>query len=173
MQRVTENDSVSIVYEGLLQNGEKFESSEDTGPLQFQLGTGSVLPAFEEAVVGMAVQEMKTITVPAESAFGKKNEELILTVDRKNFPDKTIAPGMVLGMKMESEGQEHNVPATILAVDEKSVTVDFNHPLAGQDLTYQITLLSIDTPAKESAGQGCGCPTKEQSGKKSGSCGCP
>lgn len=156
MQRVSENDSVTIIYDGLLSTGEKFDSSQDTGPLQFQLGTGGVLPAFEQAVLGMAPQETKSITVAAKDAYGLRNEDLIMTVSRQGLADQPIAPGMLLGMNMEHDGQQHKVPATVLSVEADTVTVDFNHPLAGQDITYQITLLSIDTPVAESAGCGCG-----------------
>lgn len=156
MQRVSENDSVTIVYDGLLSTGEKFDSSQDTGPLQFQLGDGSVLPAFEQAVLGMAAQETRSITVLAKDAYGLKNEELIITVNRGSFADQTLAAGMILGMNMEQNGRQHKVPATVLSVAAETVTVDFNHPLAGQDITYQITLLSIDTPVAEAAGCGCG-----------------
>ena len=171
MQQVSENDSVTIVYDGLLSTGEKFDSSQDTGPLQFQLGAGSVLPAFEQAVLGMAPQETKSITVAAKDAFGLKNEDLLMTVSRQGFADQPIAPGMILGMNMEKDGQQHKIPATVLSVDAETVTVDFNHPLAGQDITYQITLLSIDTPVAENAG--CGCGTGSKGGcTPSHGCGC-
>jgi FKBP-type peptidyl-prolyl cis-trans isomerase 2 len=175
MQRVSQNDSVTIVYDGLLPNGEQFDSSQDTGPLQFQLGTGAVLPAFEQAVLGMAPQETKSITVAAKDAYGLKNEELVIALSRQGFAGQTIAPGMILGMNMERDGQQHKVPATVLSVDAETMTVDFNHPLAGQDITYRITLLSIDTPpAAEAAGCGCGSSSK---GGKGGctpnrGCGC-
>jgi peptidylprolyl isomerase len=170
MQRVSANDSVTIVYDAILPNGEKFESSQDAGPLQFQMGSGSVLPAFEQAVLGMAVQETKNITVPAKNAYGLKNEELIMTVSRRSFADQPIAPGMVLGMNMEHEGQKHKVPATVLSVEPETVTVDFNHPLAGQDIMYRITLLSIDTSLAEEAG--CGCSGTDNKGGCSPNTGC-
>ncbi|MFH1019896.1 MAG: peptidylprolyl isomerase [Pseudomonadota bacterium] len=169
MQRVSENDSVTIVYDGLLSTGEKFDSSQDTGPLQFQLGTGSVLPAFEQAVLGMAAQETKSIIVTAQDAYGLKNEDLIMTVSRQGLGDQSVAPGMILGMNMEQDGQQHKVPATVLSVDAQTVTVDFNHPLAGQDITYRITLLSIDTPPAAEA-TGCDCSSGSTGGK--GCCGC-
>lgn len=165
MQRVSENDSVTIIYDGLLPSGEQFDSSQDTGPLQFQLGTGSVLPAFEQALLGMAPQETKSITVAAKDAYGLKNEELIMTVSRQGLADQAIAPGMILGLNMEKDGEQHKVPATVLAVAAETVTVDFNHPLAGQDITYRITLLSIDTPVAE--GAGCGC-SSSRTGNKGG-----
>ena len=163
MQRVSENDSVTIIYDGLLPTGEKFDSSQDTGPLQFQMGTGSVLPAFEQALLGMAPQETKSITVAAQDAYGLKNEELVVTVSRQGLADQAVAPGMILGLNMEKDGEQHKVPATVLAVGAETVTVDFNHPLAGQDITYRITLLSIDTPAAE--GADCGCSSGSTGGK--------
>jgi peptidylprolyl isomerase len=171
MLRVSENDTVTIVYDGLLATGEKFDSSQDTGPLQFQMGTGSVLPAFEHAVLGMAAQETKSITIAAQDAYGLKNEDLIMTVSRQGFADKSIAPGMVIGMNMDHDGQQHKVPATVLAVETETMTIDFNHPLAGQDVTYQITLLSIDTPVAEAAGCGCGTASKGDCTQNRG-CGC-
>lgn len=155
MQHVSENDSVTIIYDAFLPTGEKFDSSQDTGPLQFQMGTGTVLPAFEQALLGMAAKETKSITVAAKDAYGLKNEELIMTVSSQGFAGQAIAPGMILGLNMEQDGQQHKVPATVLAVAAETMTVDFNHPLAGQDITYQITLLSIDTPVAEDTGCGC------------------
>jgi len=156
MQRVSENDSVTIIYDGFLSTGEKFDSSQDTGPLQFQMGTGAVLSAFEQALLGMAAKETKSIAVAAKDAYGLKNEDLVMTVSRQGFADHPLTPGMILGMEMEHDGQQHKVPATVLTVEADTMTVDFNHPLAGQDITYQITLLSIDTPITETAGCGCG-----------------
>lgn len=156
MQRVSANDSVTIVYDGLLSTGEIFDSSRETGPLQFQLGTGSVLPAFEQAVLGLAVQESKSITLAAKDAYGLKNKDLIMTVSRQGFTDQAVTPGMILGMSMEKDGEQHKVPAMVMAVDEQTMTVDFNHPLAGHDITYHITLLSIDTPVVKSGDCNCG-----------------
>jgi FKBP-type peptidyl-prolyl cis-trans isomerase 2 len=171
MQRVSENDTVTIVYDGLLATGEKFDSSQDTGPLQFRMGAGSVLPAFELAVRGMAAGESKSITVAAKDAYGLKNEELIITVNRRSLADQAIAPGMILGLNLERDGRQHKVPATVLAVEADTVTVDFNHPLAGQDITYHLTLLSIDTPAAE--GAGCSCATGGAGGcTPNRGCGC-
>lgn len=160
MQQVTENDSVTIVYDGILPTGETFESAKETGPLQFQMGSASVLPAFEQAVLGMRVGQTKTITVPPKDAYGLRDEGLVMPVPRTNFGGgQEIRIGMVLGMKMDQEGQEHTVPATVIDLDDQTVTVDFNHPLAGQEITYQITLVSIDTqPASGCGGKsGCGC----------------
>ena len=145
MQQVKENDSVTVVYNGTLENGETFESSDDTGPLDFTLGTKSVMPLFEETVLGMSVDETKSITIPAQEAYGDRREELVQEIDRGIFKGKELQPGMTLGLDMEKDGKSHKVPATITAIDDAKVTVDFNHPLAGQAITYTITLKEIQT----------------------------
>lgn len=172
MRQVCENDTVTILYDGLLASGEKFDSSEETGPLQFQLGAGAVLPAFEQAVLGMAVEESKEITVAAKDAYGPKNEDLIVTVSNHGFSGQSIVPGMIVGMDMEQDGRQHKVPATVLSVGAQTMTVDFNHPLAGEDITYRITLLSIDTPAADSVGCGCGTDSTNGKGGCTPACGC-
>ncbi len=143
MQRVKENDSVTVVYNGAIENGDIFESSADTGPLEFTLGTESVMPLFEQAVLGMAVNETKSIKIPPPEAYGEHRAELVQSIDRTIFKGKELHPGMTLGLDMEKEGKTVKVPATVTAVGDDTVTVDFNHPLAGQTLVYTITLKAI------------------------------
>jgi len=147
MRVVSENDEVVVAYEGKLATGEIFDSAGASDPLKFRIGDGAVLPAFEQALLGMRPNDSKTITVPADEAFGQKNEELIMAFSLRAFAGKELTPGMILGMDLEKDGQSHQVPAMVLAVDPETATVDFNHPLAGQDLTYRITVLSIAPPA--------------------------
>lgn len=174
MQKVTENDHVTVTYEGMLSNGEIFESSEETGPLDFQLGTNSVMLGFEKGILGMTVNETKTITLTPEEAYGPKSEELIHTVDRNNFGDKDIKAGMILGMTVEKDGEKHKVPATVTEVEADKVTVDFNHPLAGQELTYRVTVRSIGQEKEsDSTDCGCGCNANSNNSCSPGEgCGC-
>lgn len=157
MQRVSENDNVKVTYEGMLPSGEIFESSEDTGPLEFTLGTNSVMAAFEQAVYGMAVSETKTVSIPPEEAYGPKHKELIHTVNRSLFKEKEIIPGMVLGLDIEKDGEAHKVPGTVVEVNEDKVVVDFNHPLAGHELVYKITLQAIHGSPASGSPDSCGC----------------
>jgi len=143
MQRVKENDSVTVIYNGAVENGQTFESSADTGPLDFTLGTQSVMPLFEQAVLGMAVNETKNIKIPPAEAYGDRREELVQTINRAIFKGKELHAGMTLGLDMEKEGKSVKVPATVSAVNDDTVTVDFNHPLAGLTLVYTITLTAI------------------------------
>lgn len=152
-KRVTTNDYVAVTYEGMLKNGEIFESSDDIGPLTFKVGSNNVMAGFEKGVLGMAENETKTIILTPEEAYGHKDSNLVHTIDRKNFKGKEIKVGTVLGMTMSKDGQEHQIPATVIAVMNNKIKVDFNHPLAGQELTYQITLQTISqTPLPINSG---------------------
>ncbi len=141
-------DKVVVVYDGFLADGEVFESSEASGPLEFKIGVGEVLPAFEEAVINMEVGETKNFTIKAAQAHGPVKPELIHRMERSTLPDhQNLHPGMVLGMKIEHEGNKHEIPALLTALDEEFVTLDFNHPLAGKDLKYKLTLREIKSAA--------------------------
>ena len=137
-------DTVTVIYDGLTEDGEVFDSSEASGPIEFALGAGNVLPGFEENVIGLAEGESKSFKLPAEKAHGLSNPDLIHTFDKQGIKDhQNIKIGMVLGLNLEQEGQQHKVPATVTAIDETQITVDFNHPMAGQTITYNLTLQSL------------------------------
>lgn len=136
------NDKVKVHYKGTLSNGEVFDSSEGKEPLEFTLGTGQVIPGFENAVLGMKVEESKTINIPAAEAYGEPREELIQQVPKAQLPPE-IKPevGMQL-MSQTPDGQQ--IPLVVTEVTEETITVDANHPLAGKDLTFELTLQSIN-----------------------------
>lgn len=155
MQPAQTGDQVTLVYDGILANGEIFESSTDTGPLDFIIGDGSVLPAFEAAVLGMKPGEVKTIKVPPQNAFGTRDEDLVQTVSRAAINSEIqLAPGVVVGMTMARDDKSIQVPAMVTAVTDDRITVDFNHPLAGQELFYRITVQSVNQPKEDG---GCNC----------------
>ncbi|MFO7605297.1 MAG: peptidylprolyl isomerase [Desulfurivibrionaceae bacterium] len=165
MRTVKTGDYVTITYEGTLENGEVFESATREAPLEFMVGQDTVFPSFEEGLLGMEPGETRTITVSPEEAYGPRIEELVQTFDRKIFGDRLDPqPGMVVGMTVERDGQNQQVPASITAVETDRVTVDYNHPLAGQELHYRITLQTIAEPERDSKANGCGC--------ESAGCGC-
>jgi FKBP-type peptidyl-prolyl cis-trans isomerase 2 len=146
MLKAKPGDLVTVIYEGIIENGEIFESSEDTGPLQFRIGTGSVMAGFEEAVIGMGINESKEIRLQPEEAYGLPKEELIHTIGRSTWDENAdIKPGVVLGMTMEKDGKQHQVPAMVTAVAGDMVTIDYNHPLAGKQVIYKITVQNIET----------------------------
>lgn len=137
-------DLVTVNYDGTLDNGEIFESTSDGAPLEFRIGDQSVLPAFEQAVVGMRVGETATITIQPEEAYGLRHEELTHMVKRQALGMVTDPrPGMLISLTINKDEVEHKVPAMVTAVRGEEVDVDFNHPLAGKSLTYKITLAAI------------------------------
>ncbi|RUM35669.1 MAG: peptidylprolyl isomerase [Desulfobulbus sp.] len=134
-------DSVKIHYTGTLENGETFDSSEGHDPLEFTLGSGQVIPGFDEAVIGMEAGDKKTVTIPADKAYGQRNEEMVITAPRDQVP-KDINPEV--GQKLQMAGPENQpIMVEITEVTDEHITLDANPPLAGKDLTFALELVSI------------------------------
>ena len=141
MQQVKSGDKVKVHYHGKLTNGETFDSSEGRAPLEFEVGSGMVIKGFDEGVTGMTVGEKKTIHIPVEEAYGQKNEEMLIEMPKDRFPDDMeIEVGMPLMMSNEA-GQQFQV--TIAEIKEDVVILDANHPLAGQELVFDLELVEI------------------------------
>lgn len=141
MAEAQKGDTVHIHYTGRLNDGTVFDTSENRDPLGFVLGEGTVIPGFEAAVEGMAEGEEKTATIEAEEAYGPRREELLLEVEREKMPaDLEPEVGQPLQMKT-ADGQ--SVQVTIVKVEDEQVVLDANHPLAGRDLTFDISLVRI------------------------------
>lgn len=147
---VTHNDRVTLSFVGTTEDGHTFESSADKGgPCTFIPSDPKTYPPFSRAMIGMAVGEEKTILLSPEEAFGFHKEELIHVVSKASLGDK-IAPtaGMVLGMTMKKNGATHQVPALVVKVEGDRVTLDYNHPLAGQTIRYSIRVEAIGSVQK-------------------------
>ncbi len=142
MDAVKPHDTVTVLFEGRTADGEIFDQADADHPLVFTLGDERIMPAFAAAIIGMRPGETKTFTVEADRAFGPHLPELVQTVPRSRFNGE-ITVGAVVSMRMEREGEVHNLPAQVVEVTEETVTVDFNHPLAGQTVTYTVTLQNI------------------------------
>ncbi|MDJ0749847.1 MAG: peptidylprolyl isomerase [Woeseiaceae bacterium] len=141
MTQAKSGDTVRIHYTGTLDDGTQFDSSAGRDPLEFALGAGQVIPGFDNAVDGMAVGESKTVTIPAEEAYGDHHEQLVQAVSRSALPDD-IEPAV--GMQLQSQSEEGQIMMLVVTeVAEESITVDANHPLAGQALTFAIELVEI------------------------------
>jgi len=147
--KAKKGDKVKVHYTGRLEGGEVFDSSEcadeecgcNAGPLEFTIGAGEVIRGFEKAVIGMSVGQEKTLMIPAKDAYGKRNEEMVVTVDRSDVPaDLTPEVGMPLEIDQDNGGV---FPVVITEVSETHVTLDANHPLAGMDLTFDLKLVEI------------------------------
>lgn len=133
--------TVKVHYKGTLEDGSVFDSSEGRDPIQFEMGSGVLLPGFENTVAEMKVDETRTVNIPCKEAYGDVNDEMVGEIPRSNLPDD-IDPevGMVLSM----QSPDGEMPVRVVAVDEENLTLDANHPLAGKNLTFELTLVEIN-----------------------------
>jgi peptidylprolyl isomerase len=141
MQGVQQGDTVKVHYTGTLDSGEVFDSSIDGEPLQFTVGNHDLIAGFEQAVLGMLPGDEKTTKISAVRAYGNHQKELVVEIDRKNMSDDTE---LQIGQRVQinqPDGQEFVM--TVADLTDDKVTLDANHPLAGKDLTFDISLIEI------------------------------
>jgi peptidylprolyl isomerase len=153
---VKSGDFICVNYTGKLDSGEVFDSSESRAPLEFTVGSGQLIKGFDTAVVGMKVGDKKTIKLPPAEAYGDRDERRIQKFPRAKLPkEPEPKPGMMLTITTPN-GMV--LPAKIAGVDDDSVMIDFNHPLAGKTLIFDISVVCIkDKPPEHEHGCGCGC----------------
>jgi peptidylprolyl isomerase len=170
-----ENGQFALIhYTGTLSNGEIFDTTEGREPFEFEIGGGHVIPAFEEAIKAMAINDEKDIFIKAADAYGSHNPAMTQTVPIADV-SKYLTPekGMIIQV-MLSNGE--HAPARISDVTAENVILDFNHPLAGEDLSFKLKLIAVNNEAtvQESCGCGsddCGCEG-DSCGGEHGGCGC-
>lgn len=139
---VKAGDTIKVHYKGTLNDGTTFDSSEGREPLEFEVGSGMVIKGFDDGVLGMKVTDKKTVNIPAIDAYGVSNPEMIFDFEREKIPaDMPLEEGGMLNMH---NGQQ-TVPVKIIAVNETTIKLDANHPLANQDLNFDLELVSIET----------------------------
>lgn len=161
MAQAKKGDRVKINYTGTLEDGTVFDStleiedgcdtdscdtddcgcSHESGPMELTIGSEEFFPQIEEALVGMSIGEKKSVVVPAASAFGDYDGEKVFTVPRTDMPEDLkpeIGDELVIGNEDDEE-----IEVTVVEANDDSVTFDANHPLAGEDLTFEIELLEI------------------------------
>ncbi|WP_349773807.1 FKBP-type peptidyl-prolyl cis-trans isomerase [Chitinophaga horti] len=147
MQAVKSGDTVRVHYHGKLTNGTTFDSSAGREPLEFQVGAGMVIKGFDNGVLEMKVGDKKTVNIPVTDAYGPKNEEMIMEFPLSNIPpDLNPQVGMELQM---SNPQGQVFPVKVAAVGTEFITLDANHPLAGEDLVFDIELVEIKPGASK------------------------
>ncbi|MGD9163837.1 MAG: peptidylprolyl isomerase [Chromatiales bacterium] len=141
MKQAQDGDTVRIHYTGTLDDGTQFDSSTGREPIEFTLGEQSVIAGFEAGVKGMQEGEQKSIHIPADEAYGQRNESLVEDIPRHNFPQEME---LQVGMQLQAQspdGERFNVVVT--ALSEESATLDGNHPLAGEALNFDLELVEI------------------------------
>ena len=141
MTQAKKGDTVKVHYRGTLKDGTEFDCSHGREPLEFTVDAGMMIPGFDKAVEGMTVGEKKTVEIPADEAYGPKNDNMIIDAPRENFPpDMDVQVGMMFALP-QPNGQQ--VPVTVTKVTDQAITLDANHKLAGEDLTFEIELVEV------------------------------
>jgi peptidylprolyl isomerase len=136
-------DTVKVHYTGRLGDGSVFDSSTERGPLELTVGEGQVIPKFEQALTEMEPGDEKTVTIPAAEAYGPHRPELMIAVEREQLPPN-IQPSVGQHLQVRREDGETAV-VTIAEVTDAHVTLDANHPLAGEDLTFDLKLVDVQS----------------------------
>jgi FKBP-type peptidyl-prolyl cis-trans isomerase 2 len=140
-EKVKDGDTVRVRYRGRLTGGDVFDESPAGEPLEFRVGDGQVIPGFEQAVRGMGIGETRTVEIETDDAYGARHDELVNTVAREGMRlEQEPEVGMSLLMQLPDGNQ---IPLTVTNVTDTHVTLDANHPLAGEKLIFEIELLEI------------------------------
>lgn len=134
-------DKVFVDYTGKLETGETFDSSKGKAPLEFEVGSGMVIKGFEEGIIGMKIGDEKEIIIAPKEGYGERNEIYIKELPKESVPKELdLKKGMLLIFKRQDGLQ---MPATLVEINDKTIKVDFNHPLAGKKLKFTVKLVAI------------------------------
>lgn len=140
-QTAQKGDTVAVHYTGKLNDGEVFDSSRERDPLEFEIGSGQVIPGFDQAVEGLEVGESREVRLDPEQGYGEPREDLVVDVDKSQFPAEAEPETGQQVQVQVAPGQ--NRVATIAEIKDESITLDLNHPLAGKTLTFDVELVDI------------------------------
>ena len=141
MSQAKDGDTVKVHYTGKLENGTVFDTSTDRQPLELTLGSAKIIPGFEKGITGMGVGDRKTITVLPEEAYGPSRKELIVDIKKTDLPED-ITPAIEKQLQVQQK-DGNPIEITITDMDEDTVTLDANHPLAGNTLLFEVELVEI------------------------------
>ena len=156
---VSKNAMVQMAYKGTLSDGTVFSQSEEGKPLEFLVGAGTLIPTLEKGLLGMKVGEKRTIQVKAAEAYGEYDKSAVQRMPRKQFPRDLE---LKVGGQYQFNSPGGPIVVTVTAMDDVSVTLDFNHPLAGKDLTFEVTIVKIRAATKEELARAVGQGSSDQ-----------
>ncbi len=142
MSVASKGNTVKVHYTGKLKDGTVFDSSEDREPLEFIVGDGKMIKGFDAAVQGMAPGDDKSVTIPCAEAYGDKRDDMMLDVPREQVPPE-IKPEVGMDLSIQNQAGQPT-PVKVVHVDEEKITLDANHPLAGQDLIFDIKVVDVN-----------------------------
>ena len=145
MSTITDNSTITIAYKGKLDNGEVFKLVEESSPLTLQLGNQELPPTVENQLIGRSAGETIKVRVSPEEGYGGRQKLLVQKISKKSLGDKIVPkPGMFLSLTVSKDGVDHQVPATVMSIEGDSVEIDYNHPLAGHHLNYEVTIIKVE-----------------------------
>ncbi len=151
-QQIELNDIVTISYTGKLENGTIFQEATATEPVTITIGNHDLPPTLEQALMGMAVGESKKTRIEPDEGYGPRRKDLLQTINRNTLGAKIVPQmGMVLSLQVEKDGSPHQIPATIVEINNETIVVDYNHPLAGHNLVYDLKVEAINKGARTSS----------------------
>ncbi len=136
-ETIKKGDKIQVMYTGYLEDGSVFDSNEGREALSFEVGAGRIIKGFDDAVIGMKIGESKSITVKPEEAYGERHEEMVIKLPKTQFQGEEIKEGMMVS-------SNNGMQATVVSVNENDVTLDFNFPLAGKTLKFDIKIVAIN-----------------------------
>ena len=135
-------NTVHVHYVGKRNDGTVFDSSRDRDePLEFELGAGQVIPGFEEAVDGMELGEVRKVRIEPDNAYGERRDDLLIEVGREHVPEGV---DLETGTRLQLQREGRAIPVTVTEIGDETITLDANHPLAGEELNFEIELVSVD-----------------------------
>ncbi|MEX0773730.1 MAG: peptidylprolyl isomerase [Balneolales bacterium] len=139
MSQIKDGDKVKVHYTGKLADGSEFDSSANKEPMEFKIGEGKLIPGFEQAVVGMNVGDKNTVTIPSNEAYGERRDDMNVSVEKEKLPED-LTPELGQQLQIQQEDGKA-IPVVIADISDTHVTLDANHPLAGEDLTFEIEVV--------------------------------
>lgn len=135
-------DTIKIDFVGRFENGDEFDRSSDSNPLVFTVASNEVIPGIDEAVVGMKVNQSKTVYINPDKAYGPKTKELVISIDRDKFPNNI---DLILGNEFEIPDEDgYSINVRVTKITDKKIELDGNHPLAGENVIFDIKLIDIE-----------------------------
>ncbi len=166
---ISEKTLVKLNYKGTLDDGSVFDTSEGREPLEFVFGLGMIIPGLEEGIKSLKVGDKKSVKVNADKAYGPKKKEAMQEVPKEQLPKEAE---LKVGMQLAAQGPQGTIPVTIAEIKDKTIVVDFNHPLAGKDLTFDVEILDVRESTEEDMKKFMTPPQEHNQPKEESSCGC-
>jgi FKBP-type peptidyl-prolyl cis-trans isomerase 2 len=153
--KITTGSVVKVEYKGTLKDGTVFDTTDGKKPLSFLMGSGQVLPKFEENVAKIGAGKTGKFTLKAEDAYGQPDPNKVVKLPRDDrFKDVDLKEGVVIFANNKlPDGQIKQTPMKVVGISDTEVTMDYNHPLAGKDLTFEVKILDVQAPQQAAAQQ--------------------